>query len=512
MTNESSRLYKSFLNARVNLLFYFITLILSFFSRKVFLDSLGDDFIGLTGSLSSLLGFLNIAELGIGSAVAYTLYKPLFAQDQKKITDIVSVYGYLYRLVGVFILIAGVILAFFFPLIYPNTGFNIGIIYFAYISFLSSSLLSYFINYRQTLLSADQKHYVVTACYQSAIIVKTLIQMCIAYYTHNYYVWSAIEIVCGVLYALILNKKIKQVYPWLKTDIRSGRLLRKQYPEIIEKVKQIFVHKIGGVIYSQCVPVLLYAFGSLQLVAFYGNYTLITNRLSGLLNSLLGSTAASIGNLIAEGDKEKIINVYWELLAIRFWIAGVFSFALYHLLPSFVILWLGEEYLLGNNILILIIITFVFAIIRNVTDQYKAGYGLYADVWAPLVESFISIVVAVICGKAWGLSGVLLGGITSTVLIVYIWHPYYLFSKGLCVSFGQYIFNFLKNSFVLICCYYISSKIIQHIPFDGSESWMKWIIYATCIVSIFSVVSLFIMLLFVPGIRMFIKRLKLIRL
>ena len=177
MTNESSRLYKSFLNARVNLLFYFITLILSFFSRKVFLDSLGDDFIGLTGSLSSLLGFLNIAELGIGSAVAYTLYKPLFAQDQKKITDIVSVYGYLYRLVGVFILIAGVILAFFFPLIYPNTGFNIGIIYFAYISFLSSSLLSYFINYRQTLLSADQKHYVVTACYQSAIIVKTLIQI-----------------------------------------------------------------------------------------------------------------------------------------------------------------------------------------------------------------------------------------------------------------------------------------------------------------------------------------------
>ena len=120
------------LNARVNLIFYFLTLALSFFSRKIFLDTLGADFVGLTGTLQNLLGFLNLAELGIGSAIGYVLYKPLFDHDETKINEIISVFGYLYRWIGKIILIAGCILACFLPLIFPNTEFDLGLIFFAY--------------------------------------------------------------------------------------------------------------------------------------------------------------------------------------------------------------------------------------------------------------------------------------------------------------------------------------------------------------------------------------------
>ena len=102
MEQQESRVKKTLLNARVNLFFYFITLALSFFSRKIFLDALGADFIGLTGSLSSLLGFLNLAELGIGSAIGYVLYKPIFEQNHEKINEIISVFGYLYRSVWLY--------------------------------------------------------------------------------------------------------------------------------------------------------------------------------------------------------------------------------------------------------------------------------------------------------------------------------------------------------------------------------------------------------------------------
>ena len=230
MPQQESRVKKSLLNARVNLIFYFLTLILSFFSRKIFLDTLGADFVGLTGTLQNLLGFLNLAELGIYTAIGYVLYKPLFEHDETKISEIVSVLGYLYKWVGFIILGAGIVLACFLPLIFPNTEFEMGIIFFAYFSFLASSLIGYFANYKQTLLGADQKNYVVTAYFQTATIIKTLIQMASAYYTGSYYLWVVIELTFGIIYSFILNWKINQVYPWLRSEVRLGKQLFKNIP------------------------------------------------------------------------------------------------------------------------------------------------------------------------------------------------------------------------------------------------------------------------------------------
>ena len=128
---RESRVRKTLLNARVNLVFYFLTLLFGFFTRKVFLDCLGADFVGLTGTLQSLLGFLNLAELGIGGAIGYLLYKPLFLRDEERINEIVSVMGYLYRRIGIIILSAGCLLAAFLPWIFPDSGFSMGVIYFA---------------------------------------------------------------------------------------------------------------------------------------------------------------------------------------------------------------------------------------------------------------------------------------------------------------------------------------------------------------------------------------------
>ena len=121
--SQESRLKKSLLNARVNLIFYFLSLALSFFSRKIFLDALGADFMGLIGTLNNLLGFLNLAELGISTAIGYVLYKPLFEHDEKKINEIISVFGFIYRRIGFIILSAGCALACFLPLIFPNNVF-----------------------------------------------------------------------------------------------------------------------------------------------------------------------------------------------------------------------------------------------------------------------------------------------------------------------------------------------------------------------------------------------------
>ncbi|HJG89211.1 lipopolysaccharide biosynthesis protein [Barnesiella viscericola] len=508
MPQQESRVKKSLLNARVNLIFYFLTLVLSFFSRKIFLDTLGADFVGLTGTLQNLLGFLNLAELGIGSAIGYVLYKPLFEHDEGKINEIISVFGYLYRWIGFIILGAGLILACFLPLIFPDTKFEMGIIFFAYFAFLASSLIGYFANYKQTLLGADQKNYVVTAYFQTGNIVKVLIQMASAYYTGSYYLWVIIELTFGIIYSIILNWKINQVYPWLRSEVRLGKQLFKKYPEVMKYTKQLFVHRISTFVQFQTTPFLVYAFVSLQTVAYYGNYTIVTDKVSQLLNNLLSSTGAGVGNLIAEGNKEKIEHVFWELISIRFFITGILLFSLYNLLPPFITLWLGPQYLLANSVLILMLFSFFIGMTRGATDQFLYGYGLFYDTWAPVAESVIFIIVAIIGGHIWGLSGVLLGGIVSSALIIGIWKPYFLFSKGFELSVWRYWRRILYYIILSIFSFLVVDFIVS-LFIDSSyslEGWGNWILYSVVITGSFSLFYFGLLYIGTKEMRTFLNR------
>ena len=507
MVQQESRVKKSLLNARVNLIFYFLTLALSFFSRKIFLDTLGADFVGLTTTLQNLLGFLNLAELGIGSAIGYVLYKPLFNHDEPKINEIISVFGFLYSRIGFIILGAGVVLGCFLPLIFPGTAFEMGIIYFAYASFLASSLIGYFANYKQTLLGADQKNYVVTAYFQTATIIKTLIQMASAYYTGSYYLWVAIELTFGIIYSFILNWKIRQVYPWLNSEIREGRKLFKKYPEVMRYTKQLFVQKISAVVQWQTTPFLIYAFVNLQIVAFYGNYTIITDKLSQFVNTFLESTGASIGNLIAEKNMAKIKNIFWELLSMRYLIGGIVSFSVYILIEPFISLWLGSKYILSYDILILLTLNIFIGYTRGGVMQFLYGFGLFNDVWAPIAEIVINLSIAIIGGSILGLKGVLMGGICSQLLIVGIWKPYFLFTKGFQENIWVYWINWGKN---ILAVFIPWLAILLFIPLvitiNPAQSFGYWIIYAVVLILIYSICCFVLLYFFAPGMKMFSHR------
>lgn len=507
MPQQESRVKKSLLNARVNLIFYFLTLILSFFSRKIFLDTLGADFVGLTGMLQNLLGFLNLAELGIGSAIGYVLYKPLFEHDEGKINEIISVFGYLYRWIGFIILGAGIVLACFLPLIFPNTEFEMGIIFFAYFSFLASSLIGYFANYKQTLLGADQKNYVVTAYFQTATIIKTLIQMASAYYTGSYYLWVAIELTFGIIYSFILNWKINQVYPWLRSEVRQGKQLFKKYPEVMKYTKQLFVHRINSFVQFQTTPFLTYTFVSLRLVAYYGNYTIIVDKLVLLINTVLDSTSAGVGNLISEGNKNKIESVFWELMGVRFWAAGIIVFSLYLLMDNFIQFWLGDEYLLSKAILMLLLLKIYIQLTLSSLGQFIYGYGLFGDVWSSILQSIIFLLVAIVAGYYFGLEGIIGASIFSTFIIMGIWKPYYLYKKGFKSPVNRYWIKWFGFNLLVVISSIFSYLIINVItPFFNKYDIFQWLMYIVCVAVIYVFVSFFFFYIFTDSIKSLVRR------
>ena len=506
-TKQESRVKKTMLNARVNMIFYFLILILSFFSRKIFLDTLGADFIGFTGTLQNILTWFNIAELGISTAIGYLLYAPLLQKDQSKINEIISVLGYLYRRIGKIILLIGTTVSLFLPLIFPNTGFNLLLVYFAYYSFLTSSLIGYFCNYKQTLLGADQRNYVITAYYQGINIVKVLIQLGFAYYTRNYYLWILIELFFGIIYSFVLNWKINQTYPWLCSEVKQGRLLFKKYPEVMRHTKHLFVQRISAAVQWHSIPFLTYAFCNLQTVAFYGNYTIITDKLSQFVNTFLGSTSAGVGNLIAEGNKTKILKVFWELLCFRYFVGGTIAFCLFMLMNPFIGLWLGQEYILSKTILCLIVANVFISYTRDSVMQFLYGYGLFRDVWASIAEIIINLSISCVAGYHWGLSGILIGGIISPLLIVYVWKPYFLFREGFKESVWRYWMGLFKIVLLVSIPMFLIYALAEQIAtFVSPTTWLGWVEYSVLILISYTSITFISMFLLAGPFKTFVLR------
>ncbi|GHS97396.1 hypothetical protein FACS189421_04120 [Bacteroidia bacterium] len=310
--------------------------------------------------------------------------------------------------------------------------------------------------------------------------------MTIAYYTGNYYLWVAIELIFGIIYSIILNWKVNQVYPWLKSNISEGKNKYQDNKIIITKAKQMFVHLLASTGRNQILPFLIYAFASLKIVAYYGNYMVIIDKVTGFVNQVLGSTTAGVGSLIAENNKEKTLQIYWEFITLRFFVAGVLIFSLYNLIEPFVKLWLGNEYILDNKVFIIILCNIFVSLTRGTNDQFINGYGLFHDIWAPIVTLFLTIGVAIFCGSIWGLFGVLLGDITSSIIIINIWKPYFLFKQGFQLSVRKYWKQIFKNLMMLVIVWICSSCILNFISINPYYNYKTWIMYAFLVTSLFS--------------------------
>ena len=505
MSNES-RTAKSIRNVKVALFFYFLNLILQFFSRKIFLYYLGSEVLGLNTTAQNLLGLLNLAELGIGSAVAYNLYKPLYDKNQNDINAIVSIQGWLYRRIAYIIIIGACVLMCFFPIIFAKAEVPLWYAYGSFIVLLSAALFSYFINYRQIVLSADQKEYKITLSVQGIKIIKVLFQiLAIRFFSHGYVWWMILEVVMAGITSWVLDWTIKKEYPWLKPNVANGKRLKQQYPGIITKTKQIFFHKIGGFVLTQTSPLIIYAYTSLTLVAIYGNYMLIVAGVTMLVNALLNSINAGVGNLVTEGDKKKIKSVFWELTVLRMWIASIICFGLYMLGDSFITLWVGKEYILPKSaFIVLIFITFIN--LTRTNDTFLNAYGLFQDIWSPVLETTLNLGLSILLGHYYGITGILLGVLISLAVVICTWKPYFLYSKGFKENAMEYVWLYGKYLILLGVACYVSKIIIHGFVKFYIITYPQWIIYTLITITFYTLISLVLLLCTDVALKCFTQR------
>jgi len=446
--SESSRTAKSIKNAKVALIFYFINLVLQFFSRKVFLDYLGAEVLGLNTTAQNLIGFLNLAELGIGGAIAFTLYKPIYEKNTQVINEIVSVQGWLYRRVAYVVIAGACILMCFFPLIFEKAKVPMWYTYGSFTVLLISTLLGYFVNYRQIVLTADQKEYKITLNTQGFKIIKVLLQIAaICCLSNGYVYWLVLELMMSFTTAVALDRLLKKEYPWLKPTPSIGRKIKRKYPEIITKTKQVFYHQVAGVVLQQTSPMVIYAYTSLTLVAIYGNYMLIIVGVTLLLNAYVLEQ------------------------------------------PAFILL---------------LIIAFIN--LTRINDVFLAAYGLYQDTWAPITEAVLNLGLSILLGYYWGIIGVLWGILISLLIIVCGWKPFFLYKYGFKESIREYLIYYLKYIFLIVVSCICVTYILNFFPILSSTSYGKWLFHCFVLISTYSVFSLILFICFDRFSRFYLYR------
>ncbi|MFD0836286.1 hypothetical protein ACFQ0I_10950 [Mariniflexile aquimaris] len=496
-----SRVSKTIKNAKVTTFFFFITSAIGFYSRSIFLSRLGDDFIGLTATLQSFLSFLNLAELGIGSAMAFALYKSLFKNDYDRLNELLTLIGYLYKKIGKIVLFGGLLLSLFFPFIFKDTTISLVVIYYVFYVCLFSTLLNYFFNYYLIILQTDQKGYIPTAYLQISHITKICLQIAVLYFSNSFILFTTIELITLTIYNILIHKKIKKEYPWIKFFNKGNKTLLTENKGIIAKVKQMFVHRISGFILKSTDNIVIFSFVNLQSVAYINNYYIITGSAAALLSNFVTGTGAAVGSLVAEDDRIKIQKVFWELMSLQHYIGGLLFIGLYYGINPVIGLWLGEQYIMEPHIVTLILVNvYIDKMCAPITNFINA-YGIFHDVWAPITEGVLNLLISIVLAYYFGISGVLIGTFISVSLITLGWKPFFLYKNGFKKPVFLYWIGFFKLLLSFIAAFMLCKFLISSFININQESWILLLVSLTQVGIIILIVYSSIMYLVNPGFR-----------
>lgn len=506
-SNSYGRTRKSLRNSATAVILQVVAMLIGFFSRRIFIRVLGVEVMGLNTTASSILDFLNLAELGIETAVAVTLYKPLYDGDRNSIREIVALQGRLYRIIGTFVLAGSAVVFFFMPQIFGKSPLPLWYAYATYGVLLYSSLLWYFFNYKKNVLFADQQNYKVLLCTKLVALFKLVLQMlAVLYFEHGYIWWLALEAVSSTVSAILIGIIVNKNYPYLKEKVQVDSTLRAKYPDIIRKTKYIAFHKLGGYAVAKSSPIFIYAYTSLAVVGYYSNYLILTTNLTAILTALYSGVSSGIGNMVAEGNKSLTLKVFRELFSSRMLIVGVCCICLWFLTDPFVSLWLGSEYVLGHTTLALIILQFYISNTRNVVDDYLTAHGLFHDIWSPMAEAAINVCLSIVFGRLYGLNGVLLGVLVSQLIITFSWKPFFLFRNALREPLSFYIKLYARCLVPGIAAFAAVYFLLPLLRMDPAASFWIFFIYAVVTGGVSLLVYGVLLSLWEDGLKDFTKR------
>lgn len=486
------RIRNSIRNIITGLLGQLIITITGFISRTIFIQTLGTTYLGVSGLFSNILTLLSFAELGIGQAIIFSLYKPIAENDEEKICSLMHLYEKVYRFLFVLVLIIGLAVLPILPLIIRDIDSipNIRVIYALYVA---NSAVSYLFAYRSSFITACQKNYIINGVSFFCNIFMCICQVTTLIVFKNYFVYLGIQMVFGFIPNILSYFYSEKQFPFLKRkDILP--LPQKELKKIKDNVKALIMYKIGTLALNSTDNIIISSFVGIATVGIYSNYTLLTTTVSGFLSSIFNNLTASIGNLNAKESDEQKLFIFQVINLATFWFYTVCSVCLFICMTPFVRIWIGDEYVLPTSVSLIIALNVYIAGMLFAPFNFRQTMGIFVEgKWRPIISAIINIVVSIIFVKWWGLVGVLWGTAVARLTTNVWFDPYLVFKRGMHTSPMPYYKDYIKKALLFILSGCLCWGMTKNIP----DSNILWVVLKGGVT--FTVSNLIILLFYFRG-------------
>ncbi len=417
-----------------------VTLILPFLTRSAIIYFVGVLYLGLNGLFTSILSVLSLAELGIGSAMVFSMYEPIAKNDTETVCALLNLYKKIYRIIGTVILVLGLAFTPFITKVIHGDIPTDTNIYILYLISLANTVISYFMfAYKNSLLAATQRMDVTTNITTVMATIANLVQILLLSIFRNYYFYCIVTPFVTISENIIRAHFANKLYPEYQC---RGEVSSELKTEIKKRVFGLFIYRLSRVMRYSLDSLVLSTFLGLTVLAKYNNYFLIMNSIVGVMDIMTNNITASIGNSIALETQEKNYNDFRKIQLIYMWAAGFCTAALFCLYQPFMRMWVGEELMFDGLIMSVFCIYFFINRCGDVCYTYRQSAGLWwEDRYRPIVEAVVNLTLNIILVQIIGVVGVMLSTIIGLVFINAIW--------GSKILFKHYFTNFKQSKYLL---------------------------------------------------------------
>lgn len=451
--------------------------------RTAMIYLMGAQYLGLNSLFTSILQVLNLAELGVGSAMVYSMYKPIAEDDHKTICALMALYKKYYTIIGAVILVLGCILTPFLPvLVKMDTVPNDVNIYVLYFLNLGATVLSYWLfAYKNCLVGAHQRTDITSKISICSSTATYLIQFIILYFFRNFYAYTVVVLGVGIVNNIATAIIVNHMYPNYQPN---GKLEKTIVQRINHSVRDLFTAKLGGVIYDSADTIVISAFLGMEMLAVYQNYFFILTSVTGIITIVFSSCTAGIGNSIIVETEDKNYNDLKKFTFIICWISGFCSSCLLCLYQPFMKMWVGKNLMLDMSAVVCLVIYFYIRQINSLLNLYKDASGMWhEDRYRPLACAILNLVLNLLLVQFIGIYGVMI----STVLAIICLGEPWLLKNLFSVIFKKnqlipYLKNLLKYSFISLLNCIISYFICTRLNFELLLLNMIWRGVICCLV------------------------------
>lgn len=482
---SNSRTNKAKFNSLIALSTQFCQILLGFVIRKLFINYLGVTYLGYNSVFLNILQMLNLADMGIGIAISSYLYKPLAENAKDRIKAIMAIYKKLYYILGIVVLVVGFFVSIFLNILIPDATCGIWYLRILFYINLVGTVSTYFLAYKRTLLIADQKAYLTNIADTVIYFVVSILQIISLIVSPNYIVYLSLAIVKNIVSNIIVSIKVNKDYKYINES--PDELLVKEYkPQIAQYVKDVFISRIGAVVYYSTDNIILSVIKGSLLTGFLSNYTMITGQLNTVVTQVLSSVQATFGNFISTTkDKTARMKMTDNYFCVNFCIGNFCMICFSLLAQPFVKMFFGETMLLAFSTTLWLGINLMLTFLVQLPSQVFVVYKLFRyDRPIIIVSVVLNIVISVTLVNAMGINGVLIG--TFITSLIYLFSRFYIIAKYVYeVNYWHYVKKILIYGLITAATFTTTSLATR----DLNGSGLIWFSIRAVIVAILAVLS-----------------------